>query len=269
MNVLYYHRYRILRRTLQLLVLVLFIGGNVYGWKILQGNYSSGLLFDTIPLSDPYAVIQILATGFVAGTDLLIGGVLVLLIYGLLFGRIFCTWICPMNILADSALYIHKKLKFESLIKISRKTRYGVFIFGLILSPIIAIPAFEAINPITILSRGIIFGIGSGWAIVAAIFLFDMAVVRYGWCGHLCPVGAFYALVSRFSAVKVLHNADNCTNCGKCFKVCHEAQVLDIINLESGIIKSPECTICLRCVEICDDNALELSLLKMLKRKNN
>jgi hypothetical protein len=36
------------------------------------------------------------------------------------------------------------------------------------------------------------------WAVLLAVFLFDLFVMRHGWCGHLCPVGAFYSLIGRF-----------------------------------------------------------------------
>jgi len=269
MRILRTYRFLILRRLLQISMLLLFFGGNAFGWKILRGNYSSALLFDTIPLSDPYAVIQILATGFVAGADVLIGGIIVLFLYGIIFGRMFCSWVCPMNIVADTAIYGSKKLKIKNNLTFNRKTRYGVMVVGIVLSFFLATPAFEAISPVSMLHRGIIFGMGGGWAIVAALFLFDFAVTRYGWCGHLCPIGAFYSFIGKYAIIKMKHNADNCTNCGKCFEVCHEEQVLDIINVDSGFITSPECTNCSRCVEVCDDNALKISARNPLISKKN
>ena len=250
----------ILRRIVQLSLLLLFLGGNIFGWQILKGNYSSGLLFDAIHLSDPYAVLQILATGFMAGTDILVGAVTVLLLYGLVFGRMFCSWICPVNILTDTAIFGSKRLKLNNSLKINRNTRYGILILGIILSIFLSTPAFELISPVAMLHRAVIFGTGGAWALIVALFLFDFGMSRYGWCGHLCPIGAFYSLTGRFSLLKVKHHKDSCTNCGLCFQVCHEVQVLSLINKESGFIKSGECSSCLRCVEVCEDKALQLSV---------
>lgn len=266
MNGIRTYRFLILRRVVQITLLFLFLGGNLWGWQILKGNYSSGLLFDAIHLSDPYAVLQILATGIMAGTDILVGALTVFLLYGLIFGRMFCSWICPVNILSDSAIYGSKRLKISNSLKFSRNTRYGVLILGIILSIFLATPAFEIISPVSMVHRAVIFGTGGAWAVILALFLFDLGVVSYGWCGHLCPIGAFYSLIGRFSLLKVKHKAEACTNCGKCFKVCHEVQVLSIINLESGYIKSGECSSCLRCVEVCDDRALKLSVSNPLKK---
>lgn len=227
-----------------------------------MGTYSSAFVFESFYLADPYAVIQTLATGFIMSADAIIGAVIVLIFYALIAGRSFCSWVCPVNIVTDSAIWLRKYLKIstkDSYIKINRKTRYWVMALGIILSPIVGIAAFEVINPVTILHRGVVFGFGMGWAVIAAVFLFDLLVVEYGWCGHLCPIGAFYSGVGRFSLIKVKHDAEKCTMCMKCFSVCHEEQVLDFIGEKSGYIKN-ECSNCGRCVEVCDDDALKYSI---------
>lgn len=262
------YRYLISRRIVQLSLLLLFAGSNYFGWTVLRGNFSAASLFETIPLADPYALLQMLFAGFIAASDIFLGTIIILFIYALVAGRMFCSWICPMNIVADTSIYVRKKLNISPTLKFSRKTRYGVLILGLVLSSILGFGAFEAISPISILHRGIIYGMGAGWAIILAIFLFDIAGTKNGWCGHLCPLGAFYSVIGKYSIIKIKHNQPNCTNCNKCFEVCHEAQVLDIIGTQSGIINSSECTNCGRCIEVCDDNALNFRLRNSLKSLN-
>ena len=47
------------------------------------------------------------------------------------------------------------------------------------------------------------------------------------WCGHLCPVGAFYSLVGKFSILRIsAPNRENCDDCMDCFAVCPEHQVI-------------------------------------------
>ena len=256
------NRFLILRRTIQLGLLILFGGANWWGWKFLMGNYSSAYVLESFYLTDPHAVLQTFAAGFVMSADALIGGVIVLVFYALIAGRSFCSWVCPINIITDLATWIRNKwpiTKKDHFIRISRKTRYWVFGLGLVLSAIVGVAAFEVINPITMLHRGIIFGFGMGWTFVLAIFLFDLLVVEYGWCGHVCPLGAFYSGAGHFALIKVKHEVEKCTLCMKCKDVCHEEQVLHFIGDESGYVKGA-CSNCGRCIDVCDDKALKYAI---------
>ena len=263
---LFHHRYLIARRWVQLLLLFLFAGSNYFGWKVLMGNYSSALVFQKFYLADPHAVLQTFLSGFAISVDLLVGAVIVLVLYAGISGRAFCSWVCPMNLATDFAAWIRQKTAMTDLpgIKnlITRKTRYWILVLGLVLSVIFGIAAFELINPISMLYRGVVFGFGAGIAAVILIFFFDLFVLKNGWCGYICPLGAFYSLVSRYSILKVNHKVEACTKCMKCIQICPESQVLEIIGIHSGKIVSGECTNCGRCIEVCEDNALKYVLIK-------
>ena len=62
-------KYLILRRISQILILGLFFASNYYGVKILQGNLSSSLLFRVLPLSDPFAVLQLFLASFLCRSE--------------------------------------------------------------------------------------------------------------------------------------------------------------------------------------------------------
>ena len=253
----------ILRRLVQFTIIFLFVGGANFGWNILKGNYSAALVLDAFYLSDPYATLQILSAGFLPNADVLIGAIIVIIFYFLLRGRVFCSWVCPLNIVTDAAAWTHKKLQIKPLIKngsITRNLRYYILVLGLILSLIFDIAAFETINPISMFHRAFIYGSLSGLFVVIFIFLFDLLILKYGWCGHLCPVGAFYSVLGKYGFMKVFQNQENCTNCMKCKPVCPEIQVLDIIGIETGTINSGACTNCGRCIDICDDNSLNYKI---------
>lgn len=253
------HRFLLMRRITQLGILALYIAGNSYGFHLLMGNLSSSLIMKHIPLADPFAALQMLAAGAIIGVDILIGAVIVVLFYMVVGGRAFCSWVCPMNMVTDTANWIRKVLfleKVERKLWLGRSIRYWVLGLSLILSFVTGVAAFEMISPIGILHRGIIFGMGMGYAAVVCIFLFDLFAVKNGWCGHICPLGGFYALIGKLSIVRVKHHQSSCTLCMKCKDICPEKQVLAIIGKESGVIVSGECTNCGRCVEVCDDDAL-------------
>jgi len=258
-NFLYKHRFLIARRITQVSILALYIAGNVYGWKILQGNLSSSKLLDTIPLADPYAVLQIFAAGTLLAVDVIVGALIVLTFYSLIGGRAFCSWVCPINMITDLANWLRVKTglhKDEWQLRISRKTRYWILGLSLVVSFIVGAPAFEFISPISMLHRGLIFGMGFGFAAVLGVFLFDLFVTKNGWCGHLCPLGAFYSVVTKPSAVRIKHDAEKCTLCLNCKNVCPERQVLWMVGKESVFINSGECINCARCIEVCNDDAL-------------
>jgi ferredoxin-type protein NapH len=268
------NKYLILRRVVQSAILLLFLSSSYWGMKILMGNYSTAYVLEQFYLTDPYAVLQMLFTGFLPSVELLIGAAIITLFYAILGGRLFCSWVCPLNIVTDFASYLRKRFKIKTLISKKdsekyRKLRYYVLLLGLVLSMIFGQAAFELFNPISMLHRTIIFGFGFGINIVAIVFLADLFIMPHMWCGHLCPVGAMYVGVGKFSLLKIYHTKENCTNCMKCKKVCPEVQVLGIIGEESNIIKSSACTDCARCIDVCDDDALRFKIINGFKRTKN
>ena len=86
-NMIFKHRYLILRRIVQVTLLILYFGANAYGWTILQGNLSSSLILGTVPMADPYALLQMLSAGALLAADVLVGGLIALLFYGVIGGR--------------------------------------------------------------------------------------------------------------------------------------------------------------------------------------
>ena len=265
------YRYLILRRVTQIGILILFFGANAWGWKILEGNLSTSKIFGVIPMSDPFAVMQMVAAGAVVATDLLLGVAVVTLFYFLIGGRAFCSWVCPINMVTDGANFLRRIFDIDraQLQKqpISRNVRYWVLGLSIVVSAFMGIAAFEFISPISMLHRGIVFGIGFGWAAVLIIFIFDLFVLKNGWCGHICPLGGFYSLLGKFSFIRVHHIEENCTLCMKCKVVCPEKQVLHMIGKESLPVLSGECTNCARCIEVCDDDALKFSIRDFIQNK--
>jgi ferredoxin-type protein NapH len=264
------YKYLILRRFTQIGLMVLYFGANAWGWNILMGNLSSSKLFGVMPLSDPYAVMQMVAAGAVVASDIVLGVIAITLIYAIIGGRAFCSWVCPVNIITDAANYLRRKLNMNQVAKkqpASRNLRYWVILISLVISALLGVAAFEFVSPVAMVYRGVIFGLGFGWAAMLVIFLFDLFILKNGWCGHICPIGATYSLIGKFSLIRVNHDSDACTNCRKCIEVCPESQVLFMINKESIPVLSGECTNCARCIEVCDDDALNFSIRSFVKKK--
>ena len=259
-------RYLLLRRAVQLGVLLLFLGTVRWSWEVagkplLSGNLSASELLGIIPMADPFAVLQIILTRHLPQAEVLIGAGIILLIYALLGGRTFCAWVCPLNMVTDLAAWLRRRLGVRDLFRVSRNIRYTVLVLALALSVLTGVAAFEWISPISMLHRELIFGIGLGWTAVLGVFLFDLFILRNGWCGHLCPLGAFYALVGKLALLRVDFDTPTCTHCGECARVCPEPQVLNLKAASAtGMIASGECTNCGRCITVCPEDTLHFDL---------
>ena len=251
------HRFLLLRRLTQCLILLLFLLGPMAGVWIIQGNLSSSLLLHTIPFSDPFILAQSVTAGYIPIFQALLGMLIVVLFYLVVGGRVFCSWVCPVNLITDAAAWCRRQLKLRKEKVLSRHWRYWLLGMVMILPIFTGVMSWELVNPVSAFHRGLFFGMGLGWILFLMIFIFDFLAVENGWCGHLCPMGAFYSLINRFSLIKVAAiNRKNCTNCLDCFDVCPEPDVLKdpVHGSEDTLIKDISCTNCGRCIDVCAED---------------
>lgn len=269
-------RYLVLRRLSQFGFLLLFFGTAHWGWQLakdvplLTGNLSASEFIALIPMADPFAVLQILLTGHMLQQEVLLGAAIVLGFYLLVGGRVYCAWVCPVNPLTDLANWLRNRLQIQALFILSRNTRYFVLAAALVISAIAGVAAFEWVSPISMMHREIIFGFGLGFLALLSIFLFDLLILKHGWCGHLCPLGGFWSVVGRHTAqVRVRFDKDSCTHCGDCAKICPEPQVLNLKRLEQvGYVFSGECSNCGRCTPVCPEGSLRFDLRPLIRKHN-
>ena len=265
-------RHLIARRFAQLGVLLLMAGTVRWGWRLLdapllRGDLSASELVGRIPLADPFAVLQILVTGHTLEASVLIGAVVVLAFYTLVGGRSFCAWVCPINPLTDLSAWAQRRWHIKTPVRFKRRVRYWGLGLVLVLSAITGVAAFDWLSPIGVAHRAAVFGLGAGWLVLLAVLLFDLLVIRHGWCGHLCPVGGFYALVGHLAMVRMGFDEKTCTHCGECLSVCPEPQVLDFDEAaRRGFVVSGECTNCVRCVPACPEGSLWVGLRSFKQR---
>ncbi|WP_269581506.1 quinol dehydrogenase ferredoxin subunit NapH [Roseibium sp. Sym1] len=250
------HRYLVLRRLSQAFFLGLFLLGPWFGIWWVAGTLAGSRTFDVLPLTDPLVLLQSIAAGHLPELTALVGAVIVLAVYALVGGRVYCSWVCPINPVTDAAHWLHDRLGLQKGWQPKRSTRLWVLGTVLMVSALTGTIAWEMVNPVTIVHRGLIFGMGFAWAVVAAVFLFDLVVSRRGWCSHICPVGAFYGLVGSKSVLRVsAANRAACDDCMDCYAVCPENHVISPALKgkpgETPVILSPDCTNCGRCIDIC------------------
>ena len=173
---------------------------------------------------------------------------------------------CMLRGADDIVEHVEKKLGIKTGANFLRNTKYWMLGMVLLVAAVSGVMAYELINPVSILHRGLIFGMGVGWLVIAGIFLFDVFVAKRGWCTHLCPMGAFYGLLGKVAPLRVrADDRSKCDDCAECFAVCPEPQIIPAIlkGEKKGIppvILSGECTNCGRCIDICGEDVFHFGL---------
>jgi ferredoxin-type protein NapH len=254
------HGWLIARRTVQLSLLALFMAGPWLGIWWVKGNLASSTFLDVIGLTDPLVLLQSFVAGHHLASAAVVGAATVLVLYLVVGGRAYCSWVCPINLVTDWAFWLRTRLGISIAWQPRKATRMWVLGTLLVVSALTGTIAWELVNPITLLHRGLVFGLGLAWLVVLAVFLFDLAVSRRGWCSYVCPVGAFYGLVGSTSLLRVnARNRSACTDCGDCYRVCPEPHVL-VPALKppapdaSIVVRSGDCTNCGRCLDVCGED---------------
>jgi len=260
------HKWLLARRASQLGFLALFLLGPLAGLWIVKGNLAFSYTLDFLPLADPYVLLQSLFAGHAPERKALIGAGIVLGAYFVVGGRAYCAWVCPVNMVTDLAAWLRQKLGIKTGVRIAREVRYWLLGATLALAAATGTIAWELVNPVSMMHRGIVFGLGAAWVIVLAVFLFDLLFAHRGWCGHVCPVGAFYSILALRSPVRVTAaRRVQCNDCMDCYAVCPEMQVIKpaLKGAERGaspVILSPNCTNCGRCIDVCSKSVFRFGL---------
>ena len=257
------HRWLILRRASQLSILALFLCGPWFGFWIIKGNLSSSVLLDTVPMTDPFVLLQSFAAGHWPYSAAWIGLGVILAFYLLVGGRTYCSWVCPVNLVTDSAAALRRRSGLKTGRTPPRQLRYWLLGAVIVASAIGGTMIWEWVNPVSMLHRSLIFGGALAWSIVAAVFLYDLALAPRGWCGHVCPMGACYATINRASLLRVsAPRREFCNDCMDCYAVCPEPHVIRPALKGNGspIITDNNCTNCGRCIDVCAEKVFSFSL---------
>jgi ferredoxin-type protein NapH len=250
------HQWLMLRRLSQVSILALFLLGPLAGVWLVKGNLSSSLTLDVLPLTDPFVLAQALFTRHWPETTALLGAAIVIAFYALAGGRVFCAWVCPVNMVTDGASWLRRRFNINTGRAPKRALRHWLLIAVLAACALTGVAVWEAVNPVSMMHRAIIFGGLAAWGAVAAVFLFDLLIAPRGWCGHLCPMGAAYHLIGRKSLLRVsARHSSRCNDCADCYAVCPEPHIIPVALKGKGgvtpLILTSECTNCGRCLDVC------------------
>lgn len=198
-------------------------------------------------------------------------------VFGSLFGRFVCGWLCPFGLFQDLLHKIpvfrkKKQLPCHSVLK------YGKYLvlFGLVIAGsaflfggFVKVPAFckylcpsgTFMGAIPLLGMNEDLRSQAGglffwkFGILIVLVILSLKIYRL-FCQYLCPLGAIYGWFNRFSLVHIHWEKDGCTSCMACQKVCP-------VNLPPEKISvSAECIKCGQCVRACPGDCLEFGSIK-------
>ena len=203
---------------------------------------------------------------------------LVIVVATLIFGRFFCSWVCPFGILNHwlSHLFNRRRpvddyrvngyrplyrLKYYLLAAFLVLALFGSLQIGLV-DPIalvtrsFALSVFPAVNHWSggLYLRQPVF---SGGVLVALIFLALLFANRFltrFWCRVLCPLGALLGFLSTRSLLRIRRDVDKCTDCRKCLRHCHGGCDPDTS------LRVSECHVCMNCIPDCPEGAIHYGL---------
>jgi ferredoxin-type protein NapH len=241
--------------------------------QLVEGSLT-GSRFVGFHMADLNASLQVMLAYKQILINLLIGVVTILLIWWLLGGRTFCSWVCPYHLLGEWAEMLHLKLVKRKRIKnhaFDRRARTWLWLTFALLAFVMGYTVYETISPTGILSRALIYGPSLALAWVLALLVFEILYSRRAWCRYACPIGLTYGLVGSVSPLKVTHNVGKCFNDGACRQVCLVPHVLDstikgrakTVNTDLGA----DCTRCGMCLDVCPTDALSFNFKGLGKLK--
>ncbi len=225
--------------------------------------------FAGIEISDPLAVAEMTASSGTVYIPFILSAVIPVMLT-LILGRIFCSWICPANLMFEIANKLRSILKFAEIqtpeIEFSLNNKYLILGTGLIVASIVSQPLLSFIYPPAVLSRmthAVIFGTASAGMIILMLLLagIEVFISPRWWCRTMCPGAALYALIGWPRLLRVRIAEHRCNKCGKCEKVCEPG--INPVADSDGI----ECTNCGKCIKVCTESALKFSVgLPPIKR---
>ena len=220
------------------------------------------------------------------------GVVAVLLALTLIFGRVYCSVICPLGVMQDIISWIHGKTKKKNRFRFSYSPaknwlRYGVlavFVIALVagLHSLVALVApysaygriasnllapvyqwgnnffawiAERADSYAFYSTEVWIKSGATFAVAAVTFIVVAVLAwKHGrtWCNTICPVGSVLGFFSKFSLFAPVIDTEKCRNCGLCGKQCKAS----CIDTKEHKIDYSRCVACMDCINKCHSGAI-------------
>ena len=266
-------------RRIRILIAALFFAGICLAFLDSSGILTPHLAF--------LAKLQFVPA-ILAGTFAVVAGLIVLTA---LFGRVYCSAICPLGVMQDVISRLGKKRRFRYAkphngLRLAVLTVFilsflaGVPLLTTLLEPYSAFgriatditgPIWEsgnnalawaseragnfAVAPTPVWQKG-------ASALAAAVLklgVIGFLAWRSGrtWCNTVCPAGTALGFLSRYALIRPRIRQESCVQCGLCEKVCKAS----CIDAKSGSVDASRCVSCFNCHSVCRKDAISLTPL--------
>ena len=206
----------------------------------------------------------------------------IILLYGIIFGRFICGWLCPFGLIQELCHKVKTpKVKKSGFTRVLSFIKYFLLIFFVVIIPLayalrdFPLPAFcKYICPAGTLegAMGLLANeINSGelarlgplftwkFALLVSFIVGSVFIFRF-FCRFFCPLGALYGLFNKFSLLGVKLDRSKCIDCGKCLTTCQ----MDIHH-----VGDHECISCGDCVSVCPTGAISFKGGKIFLADND
>ena len=212
-----------------------------------------------------------------------------LVVLTLVFGRIYCSVICPLGITQDLFGWMGKRAKknrytYSKALSLLRAAVFTGFLILLVLGSgtlvqllapysIFGRIATNLLQPVWQAGNNVLAAIAehydsyafyhsdvwlrSGISLgIAAVMLVILAVLAWRngrtYCNTICPVGTVLSIFAKFSWLKIYFDEDKCKNCSLCTKNCKAS----CIDFKNHTVDYTRCVVCGDCIESCKFGAL-------------
>lgn len=232
------------------------------------------------------------AVRFIVNSALLAGsGFLLVLVFTVFFGRVYCSFCCPLGYIQDFFIWVSGyRKKNNRFFKGYGKTRYFVFSLFLV-SLLLGSPVLiQILDPFSLAGK-IVHGVVVPFnEILRSIHLHGTTVLQEGfknfekqvrfsrelyiftsfflvmimffsmkrgrlYCNVFCPVGMILGLLAQNSRYRFKIDKEGCVKCKKCEMVCPAG----CIDSKNNTIHMIRCVSCFECKDICPESAIEFS----------
>jgi polyferredoxin len=169
----------------------------------------------------------------------------------LLFGPVFCGWVCPLGTVQEWIGKLGKRLlgkRYNNLLpgkldRILRYLRYAILALVVVVTARSAQLLFENLDPYNALFAFWTGEVPATALIVLGVVLLLSLVVERPFCKYACPYGAVQGVFNLFRIFKIRRNAATCIDCSKCDRACP----MNIKVSSRTTIRDHQCISCMKC----------------------